>query len=145
MEPVLKLTKDNIQDVVDASMKQVVILAFLSQQSSECVPLSQTLTGMTHKQLGRFVLAKVDCDKEMEIANYFQIQNIPTTLILSEGKPVDGFAWLQEEMQIAAFLDKNLPVQLQIQLNKAKKLLALQDVAPGLVFLKQVYTKSPNV
>lgn len=28
MEPILELTKDNIQDVVDASMKQVVVLAF---------------------------------------------------------------------------------------------------------------------
>ncbi|WP_394392389.1 tetratricopeptide repeat protein [Shewanella woodyi] len=144
MQAVLELTKDNIQDVVDASMKQVVVLAFWSQQSPESVALSQTLTGMAHKQAGRFVLAKVDCDKEMEIANYFQIQNVPTTLVLSEGKPVDGFAGLQEEVQIAAMLDKHLPAQWQIQLNEAKNLLALQDAAPALALLKQAYAESPN-
>ena len=35
MEAVLELTKDNIQDVVDASMKQIVVLAFWSQQSPD--------------------------------------------------------------------------------------------------------------
>jgi putative thioredoxin len=144
MEAVLELTKDNIQDVVDASMKQIVVLAFWSQQSPESVALSQTLTGMAQKQFGRFVLAKVDCDKEIEIANYFQIQNMPTTLVLSEGKPIDGFAGLQEEEQIAAMLDKHLPAQWQLQLNEAKNLLALQDAEPALVLLKQAYTESPN-
>ena len=144
MEPILELTKDNIQDVVDASMKQVVVLAFWSQQNPESVALYQTLTAIAHKQSGRFVLAKVDCDKEIEIANYFQIQSTPTTLVLSEGKPIDGFSGLQEEMQISAMLDKHLPAYWQLQLSEAKTLLALEDPQSALVLLKQAYTESPN-
>ncbi|WP_299789707.1 tetratricopeptide repeat protein [uncultured Shewanella sp.] len=144
METVLELTKENIQQIVDVSMKQIVVLSFWSQQSPESVGLCQTLTSMAQKQAGRFVLAKVDCDSEMEIANYFQIQNLPTTLILSEGKPIDGFAGVQEEAQIATMLDKHLPAEWELQLNQAKTHLASHEFEPALVLLKQAYAESPN-
>ncbi|ABV37455.1 thioredoxin domain protein [Shewanella sediminis HAW-EB3] len=144
METVLELTKENIQQIVDVSMKQLVVLSFWSQQSPESVALCQTLTSMAQKQSGRFVLAKVDCDKEMEIANYFQIQNVPTTLVLSEGKPIDGFAGSQDEGQISAMLDKHLPAQWELQLNQAKNHLALHEFEPALVLLKQAFAESPN-
>jgi len=144
METVLELTKENIQQIVDVSMKQIVVLSFWSQQSPESVGLCQTLTSMMQKQSGRFVLAKVDCEREMEIANYFQIQNVPTTLVLSEGKPIDGFAGVQDEVQIAAMLDKHLPAQWQLQLNEAKNHLALHEFEPALLLLKQAFAESPN-
>lgn len=144
METVLELTKENIQQIVDVSMKQLVVLSFWSQQSPESVGLCQTLTSMAQKQSGRFVLAKVDCDKEMEIANYFQIQNVPTTLVLSEGKPIDGFAGGQDEGQISAMLDKHLPAEWELQLNQAKNHLALHEFEPALVLLKQAFAESPN-
>lgn len=143
METVLELTKENIQQIVDVSMKQLVVLSFWSQQSPESVALCQTLTSMAQKQSGRFVLAKVDCDSEIEIANYFQIQNVPTTLVLSEGKPIDGFAGSQDEGQISAMLDKHLPAQWELQLNQAKNHLALHEFEPALVLLKQAFAESP--
>lgn len=77
MDSVLDLTKENIQQVVDASMQQVVVMTFWSQQSPESLQLMQMLTQIAAQ--GRFLLAKVNCDQEMEIANYFQIQSLPTT------------------------------------------------------------------
>lgn len=144
METVLALTKENIQQVVDASAEQVVILCFWSNQRPESVTLSQTLAAMAQRQPGRFVLAKVDCDQEMEIANYFQIQDLPTTLVLSEGKPIDGFAGVQEENQISEMLDKHLPAQWQLKLNQAKALLLEEDFQAALVLLKDAYAESDN-
>lgn len=144
METVLELTKENIQQVVDASAEQIVVLCFWSSQNPESVALSQTLTAMAQKQMGRFVLAKIDCDHEMEIANYFQIQNLPTTLLLSEGKPIDGFSGVQEEIQICEMLDKHLPAQWQLKLNQAKTLLIEEDFQSALVLLKDAYGDSPN-
>ena len=144
METVLDLTKENIQQIVDASAEQVVVLCFWSNQSPESITLSQTLVSMAEKQAGRFVLAKIDCDREMEIANYFQIQNLPTTLVLSEGKPIDGFSGVQEERQITEMLDKHLPAQWQLKLNQAKALLVEEDVQAALHLLKDAYSESPN-
>ncbi|WP_394201109.1 co-chaperone YbbN [Shewanella waksmanii] len=144
MQPVLDLTKENIQQVVDASMQQVIVLNFWSEQSPESVALANTLVAMAQQQAGRFIVAKVNCDIEMEIANYFQIQSLPTTMVLSEGKPIDGFAGVQEAAQIEQMLEKHLPAQWQLDLQQAKQLLAEQNVDQALPLLKQAYSESTS-
>lgn len=139
MDTVLDLTKENIQQVVDASMQQVVVLTFWSQQSPESMTLVQTLEQMASAQAGRFVLAKVNCDAELEIANYFQIQSVPTTLLLRDGKPIDGFAGIQEPAQIEAMFEPHLPQVWQLQLAEAKTLLATNEVEQALPLLQQAY------
>lgn len=109
MDYLINLTKDNIQHVVDTSMQKMVVLAFWTQQQPESVQLLQTLELLANAKSGRFILAKVDCETELEIANYFQIQNLPTTLILDKGRPIDGFAGVQSQEQISDLLDKHLP------------------------------------
>ena len=144
MDTVLELTKENIQEIVDASMEQVVVLAFWAEQSPESVSFGQVLTQIAQQQAGRFILAKVNCDVEMEIANYFQIQNLPTTLILHEGKPVDGFAGVKEAAEILPLLEQHLPAQWLLQLNEAKTLLANQDWQTALPLLKQAFEENQS-
>ena len=141
MENILELTKENIQQVVDASMEQVIVMAFWAGQSPESLTLMQTLEGLSQQQNGRFVLAKVNCETEMEIANYFQIQNLPTTLVLHEGKPVDGFAGVQDAAQITEMLDKHLPAEWQLKLNQARVFLAEQNAIGALPLLKEAYAE----
>lgn len=141
MENILELTKENIQQVVDASMEQVIVLAFWASQSPESLPVMQTLESLSQQQNGRFVLAKVNCETEMEIANYFQIQNLPTTLVLHEGKPVDGFAGVQDAAQITEMLDKHLPAQWQLKLNQARVFLSEQNAIGALPLLKEAYAE----
>lgn len=143
MESILELTKENIQQVVDASMEKIVVMAFWATQSPESLALMQTLEGITQQQAGRFVLAKVNCEQEMEIANYFQIQSLPTTLVLHEGKPVDGFAGVQEAPQVMEMLEKHLPAQWQLKLNQARIFLAEQNAIAALPLLKDAYSENP--
>ncbi|MGI2096811.1 co-chaperone YbbN [Shewanella glacialipiscicola] len=147
MEHILSLTKDNIQQVVDTSMQQIVVLAFWAQPQEESVAMLRTLEQIATQNTGRFVLAKVDCEAELEIANYFRIQSLPTTLILDKGQPVDGFAGVQDSAQVMAMLDKYLPPMWQLQLAQAKELLALsqvsaEDLATATVLLKEAHLGS---
>ncbi|MCK8045979.1 tetratricopeptide repeat protein [Shewanella sp. 1CM18E] len=141
MQSILELTKENIQQVVDASMEKVVVMAFWASQSPESVSLMQTLESIAQQQNGRFVLAKVNCETEMEIANYFQIQSLPTTLVLHQGKPVDGFAGVQETAQITEMLDKHLPAEWQLKLNQARVFLAENNAIAALPLLKDAYNE----
>jgi putative thioredoxin len=143
MENILELTKENIQQVVDASMEQVIVLAFWASKSPESLTLMQTLESLSQQQNGRFVLAKVNCEAEMEIANYFQIQNLPTTLVLHEGKPIDGFAGVQDAVQITEMLDKHLPAEWQLKLNQARVFLSEQNAIGALPLLKDAYAEQP--
>ena len=145
----LELTKENIQQVVDASMEHVVVLAFWAGQHAESVGLKQTLEQIAAMQTGRFILATVDCEQEMEIANYFRIQSLPTTLILKQGQPVDGFAGVQDSQAISELLDKHLPPSWQHDFNHAKSLLAkddktVEDIAEALRLLKAVHLESQS-
>ncbi|EGM69652.1 co-chaperone YbbN [Shewanella sp. HN-41] len=147
MDNILDLTKDNIQQVVDASMQQIVVLAFWAQSQAQSVTLVQTLEQLALQHAGRFVLAKVNCETELEIANYFRIQSLPTTLVLDKGQPIDGFAGMQEASQVNAMLEKHLPPLWQLQLEQAKALLALSqvssdDLATAAVLLKDAYSTS---
>lgn len=147
MDNILDLTKDNIQQVVDASMQQLVVMVFWAQPQPQSVAMVQTLEQLATQHAGRFVLAKVNCEAELEIANYFRIQALPTTLVLDKGQPIDGFAGLQEAVQVSAMLEKHLPPLWQLQLEQAKALLALtqvsaEDLTTAAVLLKDAYSAS---
>lgn len=147
MDNILDLTRDNIQQVVDASMQQIVVLAFWAQPQAQSVAMVQTLEQLAAAHANRFILAKVNCETELEIANYFRIQSLPTTLVLDKGQPIDGFAGMQEAAQVSAMLEKYLPPLWQLQLEQAKALLALSqvssdDLATAAVLLKDAYGAS---
>lgn len=123
MDSMLDLTKSNIQEVVNQSMEQVVVVAFWSKTQPQSLACVQTLEQLAQ---GRYILAKVNCDEEMEIAGYFQIQTLPTVLILSQGQPVDGLVGEQDVNAINQMLEKHLPPLWQVKLDQAKAILATQ-------------------
>ncbi|ABE54715.1 thioredoxin-related [Shewanella denitrificans OS217] len=147
MEPIIRLTKENIQAVVDQSATRLVMLTFWAQQQAESVQMLNTLEQIANSQQGRFILASVDCETEMEIANYFQIQALPTTMLLENGRPLDGFSGVQDAEQVMAMLDKHLPPQWKDDVDEVKTLLAQgeltdADLTAILKRLKQAYEDS---
>lgn len=145
METILDLTKENIQEVVNASMEKVVVLAFWAQQQPESLSVIQHLEQLCQ---GRFILAKVNCESEMEIASYFRIQALPTIMVLSKGQPVDGVVGPQDSASLSAMLDKHLPAMWQLNLDKARQLLASepdeQQLAEVIALLQQAATEKPG-
>ncbi|NKF52647.1 tetratricopeptide repeat protein [Shewanella sp. WXL01] len=147
MEHILHLTKENIQQVVDASMEKMVVMTFWAQQHDESVQLQSLLEQIALEQQGRFILAKVNCESEPEIAQYFQIQSLPTTLLLDKGRPVDGFAGSQSSDEIKTLLDKHLPAVWEGPFNDIKTKLADGNLPPeelsdAITALKQVHVES---
>ncbi|MCL1151468.1 co-chaperone YbbN [Shewanella ulleungensis] len=147
MDYLINLTKENIQQVVDTSMEKMVVLAFWAQPQPESVQMLQTLEQIAQAQAGRFILAKVDCEAETEIANYFQIQNLPTTLVLDKGRPIDGFAGVQTEQQVNELLNKHLPPLWVQEFDAIKQLLAegeltAEELTQLAVKLKTVYASA---
>ncbi|OBT03950.1 co-chaperone YbbN [Shewanella sp. UCD-FRSSP16_17] len=149
MEHIINLTKENIQQVVDASMDNFVVMSFWAQQQPESVQMLQLMEQIANEQAGRFILAKVNCEAELEIANYFQIQSLPTHLVLSQGKPIDGFAGVQSQAQVLDMLNKHLPELWVQDVNAAKVILAgdtvtKEQLEEALSLLKSAYVDSGN-
>ncbi|MBM7073334.1 tetratricopeptide repeat protein [Shewanella sp. 202IG2-18] len=147
MSNILDLTKENIQQVVDASAEHIVVMTFSSQQQPESVGFAQEMETIAAENTSRFILAKVNCDEQMEIAQYFQIQALPTTLLLSKGQPIDGFAGVKPRTEVLEVLEKHLPAKWMLALKQAKSVLANEErtadeLNQAFELLKQAYQDS---
>ncbi len=93
-------------EVIEASLRQPVILDFWSPRSPMCKQLLAVLEKAVLALKGAVKLAKVNIDTNPEIAQQFRVQSVPTVYALFQGQPVDGFSGNQTEAQIQKWLQR---------------------------------------
>jgi len=93
------------QDVLLRSKETPVLVDFWATWCEPCKALGPILEKLAGEFNGGFVLAKVDVDKEQQLAGYFQIKSIPTVMLVKDGKIVDGFPGALPEGQLREFLN----------------------------------------
>ncbi len=91
-------------DVLQASLQQPVLVDFWATWCGPCKSLGPILEKLAADYNGAFRLAKVDVDKEQELAAAFQIKSIPTVILVKGGQPIDGFPGALPEGQLREFL-----------------------------------------
>jgi putative thioredoxin len=92
------------QDVILKSKQVPVLVDFWAAWCGPCKSLGPVLEKLAQDYGGGFLLAKVDVDKEQQLAGYFQIKSIPTVVLLKDGQIVDGFPGALPEGQVREFL-----------------------------------------
>lgn len=92
------------QDVLLASRQQPVLVDFWAPWCGPCKTLTPILEKLAAEHHGAFRLAKVDVDKEQQLAGYFQIRSVPTLVLVKDGQIVDGFPGALPEGQLREFL-----------------------------------------
>ena len=92
------------QDVILRSKQVPVLVDFWATWCGPCKSLGPVLEKLANEFAGGFALAKVDVDKEQQLAGYFQIKSIPTVMLLKDGQIVDGFPGALPEGQLREFL-----------------------------------------
>ena len=106
---VIDVTAANFEQEVLARSSQVPVLVdFWASWCGPCMTLGPILEKLADELDGRFVLAKIDTEREQELAAAFQIQSIPTVLLIVGGRPADGFMGALPEAQVRAFLEPHL-------------------------------------
>ena len=97
-------TQGFMKDVIEESRRQPVLVDFWAEWCGPCKALGPVLEKLAGEFAGGFKLAKVDVDKEQQLAGYFQIKSIPTVMLLKDGQIVDGFPGALPEGQLREFL-----------------------------------------
>jgi putative thioredoxin len=92
------------RDVLDRSLETPVLVDFWATWCGPCKTLGPILEKLAKEFNGSFLLAKVDVDKEQQLAGYFQIRSVPTVMLVKDGQLVDGFPGALPEGQLRQFL-----------------------------------------
>ena len=90
--------------VIRKSLETPVLVDFWATWCGPCKTLGPVLEKLAADYNGAFELAKVDVDKEQQIAAAFQIRSVPTVMLVKGGQLVDGFPGALPEGQLREFL-----------------------------------------
>ena len=96
------------QEVLRRSLQVPVLVDLWADWCGPCKQLSPVLERLAAEAGGAWVLAKVDVDRNQQLAAQLQVQSIPTVVLALGGRLVQGFTGALPERDLRAFLDQVL-------------------------------------
>ncbi|KAF1685449.1 thioredoxin [Pseudoxanthomonas broegbernensis] len=94
-------------EVLQKSLQTPVLVDFWATWCGPCKSLTPVLEKLAAEYGGAFILAKVDVDREQQVAAAFQIRSVPSVFLLIGGQPVDAFQGALPEGQLRQFLQQH--------------------------------------
>jgi len=139
---IVDINETNLHQTLEQSMQIPVLFYFWSGRSQHCQQLTPLLDRLAQEYAGQFILAKLDCDAEPEVAQQFGLRSIPTVYLFQNGQPVDGFQGPQPEEAVRALLEKVLPKEEELKVQQALLLMDEDNFIEALPLLKDAWQLS---
>lgn len=133
---IVDINEQNFRQVLEGSMQAPVLIHFWASMSQESADIIPELRNLAQQYNGAFTLALVNCEEQQAIAAQFGIQALPTIALFMNGQPVDGLGGPQTLANIQEMLNKHLPSQEELELNKALELIQQGNHAEALKILQ---------
>lgn len=142
---IVDINLQNFQQVIlEGSHQQPVVVEFWAQGHEPSEQTSAILQQLAGEYSEQFVLARIDCAQEQQLAMQFGVQALPTIAVFKEGQGVDGLAGPQTDATLRELVEKFLPKEHELLLNQAKELLEQDDANAALPLLVRAFELAPE-
>ena len=144
----IEVNKNNFAaEVIERSHKHPVLVDFFAQWCGPCQVLKPILEKLVKEY--DFTLAKVDIDRNPELANTYHIEGVPDVRICSQGEMQPGFVGVLPEPQMRELLSQyglksNLDSELAA-IQVARVAGDIEDVKQRFNQLIQLYPDNPKL
>jgi putative thioredoxin len=136
--------EDFTKDVIDRSRTVPVLVDFWAEWCGPCRTLGPVLERLAGKAGSRWVLAKIDTDRNQELAAKYGIRSIPNVKLFVDGDVANEFTGALPESAVAQWLERALPDPLRNEVARAEGLLQSGGIPEAQAALAQVLARSPD-
>src|ERR1700691_6555264 len=134
-------------DVLNASLRQPVLVDFWAPWCGPCKQLAPVLEKAVADAKGKVTLVKMNIDEHPQIPGQLGIQSIPAVIAFDKGQPVDGFVGALPESQIRGFIERLVgPIQSEsaVLLAEAEEAAANGDTAGAAAIYSEILAEEPG-
>lgn len=102
---IVDLTEANFAEVVARSRQVPVLVDFWADWCAPCRQIGPVLEKLAHELKGRFVLAKVNADREQLVTQQFGVRGLPTLKVVFQGQLAGELVGAHPEAAIRKLLE----------------------------------------
>ncbi len=141
----VEISTDNFNtEVLEKSYEKPILIDFFATWCGPCQILKPLLENLLLEY--DFILAKVDIDSNIELANTYEIEGVPDVRIAFQGEVLPGFVGVLPEDQIRELLSQfNLKSQLEIGLEAIENSKDIQQTQALYHQLLEQYPHQPKL
>ncbi|WP_257284395.1 tetratricopeptide repeat protein [Endozoicomonas sp. SESOKO1] len=145
---VVDVTEANIQEVLQQSVDQPVLLYIGMQSDPACSAQLSVLEVLAASYQGKLILAKVAAETQQMLAqqlvSQLQVSALPGQVVLHQGRPVQVFSGPQSEEQLREVLDPLTMSPADMIRQQVEALMAEGEAGRALALLQNILQDEPD-
>ena len=145
---VVDVTEANIQEVLQQSVDQPVLLYIGMDSDPTCQAQLGVLEHLASAYQGKLILAKVTVEAEpmlaQQLAGQLKIRELPGQVILHDGRPIEVFSGPQSEDTLRAVLDPLTMSPAELVGQQVSALMAEGQAEEALTLLQGILEDEPD-